>query len=271
MIYNTYSSQDDVSIGGLFLNASNSRVKEKRPHILDEARLNHGLDYLLTHFEEPIWPRTVSTKTTQGKQIAVFNRMEALARFKQANGLDCRINAYPNYVEWKGMNRQAPNFIFIDLDSKDINLKKLLDGISAKFDDYSVRPTVLLSGNGYHIYLPVNGFVFEMEEFFNDFELPSRKFLQWTERHLSDNKADPCHTQGLSFKNCMLRVPGSFISKASKEVEIIQRWNGARPSIKPLLEEFYVDLNEDKIDEICGFKVKPRYSNNVLKYWRLRK
>ena len=269
MISNPHPTQDNESMGGIFLNALGPRVKEKRPHILDETRITQGLDYLLSHFEEPVWPRTISTNTTQGRQIVVFNRMEAFARFKQANGLDCRINAYPNYVEWKGMNRQAPNFIFIDLDSKDTNLTEFLDGICAKFDDYNIRPTILSSGNGYHIYLPAIAFIFELEEFFSDLERPSRKFLQWAERHLSDNKADPCHTLGLSFKNCMLRVPGSFNSKVNKEVKIIQRWNGIRPSIKPLLEEFYIDITEDKINGIKGIKVKPGYSNKVFQYWRL--
>src|SRR6476469_3890757 len=115
-------------MGEVFLNASYPRVKEKRLHIIYEARIEQGLDYLLTHFEEPIWPRTISTMTTQERQIVVFSRMEAFARFKQANGLDCRINAYPNYVEWKGINRQAPNFIFIDIDSRDINLTEFLRG-----------------------------------------------------------------------------------------------------------------------------------------------
>ena len=27
-------------------------------------RIEEGLDYLITHFYEPIWPRTISTKTT---------------------------------------------------------------------------------------------------------------------------------------------------------------------------------------------------------------
>ena len=81
--------------------------------------IEEGLDYLITHFQEPIWPRTISNKSTQGRQVVVFNKEEALARLKQANGLDCRINAYPNYIEWKGMNRQAPDFIFTDIDSRD--------------------------------------------------------------------------------------------------------------------------------------------------------
>jgi hypothetical protein len=80
-----------------------------------------GLDFLLTHFQEPIWPRTISTRTTDKKQILVYSKQEALARFTQANWQDCRTSAYPSYTEYKGINRQAPNFIFIDLDRSTFN------------------------------------------------------------------------------------------------------------------------------------------------------
>jgi hypothetical protein len=134
--------------------------------------------------------------------------------------LDCRINAYPSYTEWKGLNRQAPNFLFIDLDLsrfKSIEafnraLKNTLKFIKEKLGD-DTSPTVLWTGNGYHIYLPVTAFILELESIFEGFEEPSRRFIQWTEQYLSNNKADSRHSGSLSFKNCMVRVPGSFNSK----------------------------------------------------------
>ena len=234
--------------------------------------IEEGLDYLITHFQEPIWPRTIATKTTalSSWQVVVFSREESLARFKQANGLDCRINAYPNYIEWKGMNRQAPNFIFIDIDSRNsVDLLKILGFICGKFDDYSIQPTVIESGRGYHFYLPVRAFVLEDEELFEGFDHPSREFIQWAEQYLSDGKADKCHSQGLSFKNCMLRVPGSINSRANNVVKIVKQWNGRRPSIRPLLEEFYIDMTENKIKELQGIKVKaPVSSAKFYRYWR---
>ena len=77
--------------------------------------IEEGLDFILSHFDEPIWPRTIFTKTL-GKQYTIYSREEAIARFKQSNLLDCRINAYLDYIEFKGINRQSPNFIFIDID-----------------------------------------------------------------------------------------------------------------------------------------------------------
>lgn len=128
-----------------------------------------------------------------------------------------------------------------------------------------VEPTVLWSGNGYHIYLPIQAFILEGESIFAEFEQPSRKFIQFAEQFLSNKKADPCHSNCLSFRNCMLRVPGSYNSKLVKfsdteetvrtmpsetEVRIIQTCNGVRPVIKPLLADFYIYLADTKIREI---------------------
>jgi hypothetical protein len=92
-----------------------------------ENNVANGLDFLLGHFEVPVWPRTISTKLTEGRQIPVYNKEEALARFKQANLLDCRINAYPAYTGFNGVNRQPPNFIFIDIDKSTFNTQRAFD------------------------------------------------------------------------------------------------------------------------------------------------
>ena len=81
----------------------------------DSNVVRDGFDFLVTHLQDPLFPRTISTKMTEGRQVLVFSREEALARFRESN-LDCRINAYPDYTGFSGINRQAPYFIFIDLD-----------------------------------------------------------------------------------------------------------------------------------------------------------
>jgi hypothetical protein len=119
----------------------------------------------------------------------------------------------------------------LDLDSQALDLDKELNqtlaNIKSKFENNDTEPKVLWSGNGYHIYLPVDALVLEDESLFQDIEVydPSRKFLQWIEQHLSNNKADPCHSMGVSFNNCMLRIPGSMNSKVNRQVTILQHWN----------------------------------------------
>jgi hypothetical protein len=36
--------------------------------------------------------------------------------YQESKFLDCRVNAYPSYTEYKGIQRYPPNFIFADLD-----------------------------------------------------------------------------------------------------------------------------------------------------------
>jgi hypothetical protein len=137
-----------------------------------------------------------------------------------------------------------------------------------------IEPTVLWSGKGYHIYLPIAALILEDESLFEDIEVydPSRKFLQWSEQHLSNNKADPCHSMGVSFNNCMLRVPGSMNSKVNKQVTIVQSWNGIRPNIKLLLYDFYIHLVNMKLIELQGIKIKaPTNAKRYYAYWRTKK
>ena len=58
------------------------------------------------------FPRKVSTRTTGGRQVLVNDRPQALARFDQANWLDCRVSAYTELDD-------SPNFLFIDVDTLD--------------------------------------------------------------------------------------------------------------------------------------------------------
>ena len=92
------------------------------------------------------FPRKISTKTTEGRQILVNDKPQALARFEQANWLDCRISAYTELDD-------SPNFLFIDIDTRD---QSVLEEILQRFEDLNWKPTVLFTGSGYHIYQPVS-------------------------------------------------------------------------------------------------------------------
>jgi hypothetical protein len=200
----------------------------------------------------------------------VYNKEEAFARFKQANFLDCRISAYPSSKHTR-RQKQKPSFLFIDLDSQALDLHKELEctlaTIKLKFENHDIEPTVLWSGKGFHTYPPVSALVLEDETLFEEIEVydPSRKFLQWSEQYLSNNKADPCHSLGISFNNCMLRIPGSINSKVNRLVTVIQKWDSIRPSIKPLLCDFYIHLANIKLREVQGIKTKRNKLINQLK------
>src|SRR5688572_16268650 len=96
--------------------------------------VERGLDYILGHFQEPLWPRTVSTKTTEGRQLLVNSREEVLARFAQANYMDCRISAYPPNADenpsaiqrFAGLETITPRNIIamIDLDKSNFTTER---------------------------------------------------------------------------------------------------------------------------------------------------
>lgn len=143
--------------------------------------IESGLDFILSYFEEPPFPRMISTYTTGGKQTQVNNREEALARFKQSKLLDCRISAYPYPVsEFRGINRQSPNFFLSDLDKKNFrtdksferSMQNTLQNFKGKL--YGGSPSVLWSGSGYHFLQPIySDIVLEMESVFAEFVEPS--------------------------------------------------------------------------------------------------
>jgi len=230
--------------------------------------IEQGLDFILGHFKEPIWPRTIFTKTL-GRQITVYSKEETIARFKQSNLLDCRINADPDYTEFKGINRQPPNFIFIDIDrclfktDKEFwdvvqetskNIEQTLGGI----------PSVLWSGNGVHICQPIEAIVLEQESKFAQFDQPSQTLLKFSAQFFSNYKCDPNNNP--AFKSCLLRIPGSYNSKytgQNNEVKIIQHWNGFRSKANPLHYHFYIYLAGRKLKELGNMlKTQPGSQNS---------
>ena len=130
-----------------------------------------------------------------------------------------------------GMLIQSPNFVLIDLDLSlcktcvypirklDYLLKQTLLQIKK---DIRGHPTVLWTGNGYHIYLPVQvpildtEFEFSKGRFQNLFSLNSKYydyymsevFMQFAEIYLTGGKSDLSHRP--RYSNCMVRIPDTY-------------------------------------------------------------
>src|SRR5919199_4771983 len=131
-----------------------------------DRKVQDGLDFILNHFEEPQFPRKIMTKQL-GYQIEVFNKEEALEHFNNSSYEDCRINAYPSFTEYHGINRTPISFLMVDLDLKDFSgehpekkgkrsLERVLNKTLQKIaESIEGNPTVLWTGNGYHLYQPV--------------------------------------------------------------------------------------------------------------------
>lgn len=88
--------------------------------VIIERQVEKGLEFILSHFSKPYWPRTISTKLTKGKQFMVHSRLEALSYFKDSNYVDCRISAYRP-------DNKIVDFIMIDMDRSDFKSKQELN------------------------------------------------------------------------------------------------------------------------------------------------
>lgn len=136
---------------------------------------------------------------------------------------------------------------------------------------FGLVPSVVWSGNGYHIYIqiePLNTTLEETAEF-SRFKEPSKEFLRFVERYLSNNKCDSVHNNTVSFSNCMLRIPNSLNSKCiegDNQVTIKRRWdNKSRLPAKLLLGDFLtylLDQKRNKEQELAKKCAKPYHHPN---------
>jgi hypothetical protein len=77
------------------------------------------LKFILGHFnpQTKSWPRTASTHKTEGRQVKVYNPYQVMELYKDADGLDCRLSAYPRYDESYINNVGiAPSMLFAEID-----------------------------------------------------------------------------------------------------------------------------------------------------------
>lgn len=252
-----------------------------------ENEIEEGLDFLLSHFnQDRLFPRKIQTSKSEGRQIEVFSKQEAFFYFKRSNFKDCRINAFPSYTEYKGIQRYPPDLIFIDIDRSNFKddksfenaLSKTKKNIKEKFN--SAIPTINNSGNGYHVIQPIVCLILEQIEQFQKYKnknknfFISQEFLRFAKNYLSNDKADKNNYP--SFKSCQIRVPGSINGKyfgdrnrrlsGNFKVKILQKWNGVRPPIpREFLEDFRTYL-EQKITDMDNNsdnnKNNHNYNNN---------
>jgi len=261
--------------------------------IIDEETIRENINFILSHFENQheLFPRTIMTLKTRGQRKIEYesdiqkSKEKIFEYFKKSDFIDCKINAFPfntehTIVDFQVKNRTAASFIMIDLDLKDIenknkekldkHLDETLKNLCIKFNEESY-PTVLWTGNGYHIYQPIKGIVFEKYKIFYDF-LPyvdnknlTTEFLRFAKKVFTNGKDDPKHLP--SIKSCLVRVPGTLNSKNNQKVRIIQKWDGKSPGIQWITSDFNDYLIKKKIDKVSKKEInnkKKEYYNKKL-------
>jgi hypothetical protein len=175
-------------------------------------------------------------------------------------------------------NKAIPNHVFIDIDRQhfttDQEFEQVVEDTVAnivKAFGNSVSPTIIASGNGVHIHLPIDmPRPLETVTEVKHFKDVSNEFLRYLERMLSNWKSDPNHN--ISFRSSLFRVPGTYNLKCIKsgrepsEVRILKRWNKSlvRPS-KDVMYDFLAYMTQKEIVDKKAAKLKKQIRQNCLK------
>jgi hypothetical protein len=139
------------------------------------------------------------------------------------------------------------------------------------------KPTVLWTGNGYHIYIVINTRPLELiRELAELSDAPSEEFLRFAEFTFTNKKKDSCHNP--SFKSSLLRIPYTLNSKCidiitgnyikDPEIKIIQQFDSLIiPTInKALLREFRLYLVDKDIISSTKLESIKRRNNKFNRY-----
>ena len=261
-------------------NSSNKNNQEQQQQT--KIKVIEGIQVLLSHFEgrQPLFPRKMSTALSKGKQFTLYSKEQILNECIKSNFIDCRLNAYPvfdnddeddalfihdhnrayNHIEDTNSSQvpssrifssPAPNIIFIDVDFRnDTNqkqqLNRILNIIKKNLNGFS--PTVLWTGNGYHIYIVLDTRPLELITDLKKLSRePSKEFLRFAEINFTNGRADSKHNP--SFRSYLLRIPFTLNSKCiadgtDPEVKIIKKFdvNNIPKIDTKLLREFRLYL-----------------------------
>jgi len=240
-----------------------------------ERKVTEGLRLITKHLDNsaPVWTsgrwisfsRVIEGEGNKVEQVfrLVHSEQEAMHYIKAARFLDCRIRAYHSIDDT--YTNIAPSVLLVDIDKECFDtveeFKQAIEKTRANFRSFlGVQPTELWTGNGVHFILTQSAILIEEIKMFKEFKNVSRDFIRFEEQFLSNGKADPKHSNNISFGNCMLRIPGSLNANPDNnlvkfdekgqimeilpeaEVSIMKYWDGNRPSIKPLMPRYYIWL-----------------------------
>ena len=194
------------------------------------------------------------------------NEEEIFHHFLESDFIGCKINGYPFFEKEDDVNKLSPSFLFIDLDLSLCNVckypKRKLDYILKQTlikieKEIHGNPTVLWTGHGYHIYLPIMfssskdnekyplWFVYLFKEFtpYIDSDLTT-EFMRFAAKYFTNNhqQKGPIQSNNYSVTSCFITVPETTSTKDNFKVKIIQKWDGKVTSVNSIAPYFLDDL-----------------------------
>ena len=218
-----------------------------------------GVSLILKHFDgnQQLFPRYLLLGP-ECRRLIVYNARQIIDACLEVGLIDCRIMAYPICPD--SLKEIAPCEILIDIDYdkskprdvakrqamhiKNKTVKKIRELLQAPA---YYNPTILETGNGYHIYIVLATRPLEYSRILKTTVCsnnnPSQEFLKWIAKKCSCGKSDSNNTP--TFRSCYWRLPYTFNSKNGAEVKVISEFTSALQIPDALLVDFRMYL-EDK-------------------------
>ena len=231
--------------------------------------IKENLQFILSHFngQEYKFPRAIMTMKSKG-QIYSNNEEGIFNHFLESGFIGCKINGYPFFEKGDNVNKLSPSFLFIDLDLSLCNIckypKRKLDYILKQTlnkieKETHGNPTVLWTGDGYHIYLPIilskskNNEIYPLEfvdlckEFtsYADSDLTT-EFMRFAAKYFTNGhqQKGPTQSNNASVTSCFITVPETISIKNNFKVKTIQKWDGKVTSVNSIAQCFLDNLTQ---------------------------
>ena len=210
-------------------------------------KIKQNIRFILSHFKEPIFPRTISSRSTTcaGTQIkVVYNEKEMFKAYEQSEFIDCRVSVYRSSYATQECHHTHENQV-ADLITFNVykpifmresaQIKALYAILQAIKRILNGKPTIVKSIDSFHIYQPIEPHPLEQIKKFIDHTIRQYPELQLVLR--SPEQIFDSFPQEKLQNPFMLSIPGTFdlnIEKRNEEHEeiiLIQKWDGYRPRI----------------------------------------
>jgi hypothetical protein len=235
--------------------------------LAQKEKIKGNLQFILAHFngQEYKFPRAIMTLKSKG-QIYSNNEEEIFLHFLKSDFKGCKINGYPFFGKGDNVNRLSPSFLFIDLDLSlcsvckypirklDYILKQTLNRIEKEIHG---TPTVLWTGEGYHIYLPIifskskdnQRYPLEFIDLCNEFTPHvnrdmTTEFMRFAVKYFTNNHQQKGTKQNdsASVTSCFITVPETINIKDNSKVRIMQKWDGKVTNVNSIAPYFRDNL-----------------------------
>jgi hypothetical protein len=254
----------------LFLSSHPQRSKKRKDKVKQNIR------FILSHFEEPIFPRTITARSTacDATQLkVVYNEEEMLRTYEQSKFIDCRVSIYRSSLARQKchdhQNPQVADLIIFNVNVQaDIHesaqIKALYAILQSITGILTGKPTILRSMGSFHIYQPIEPHPLEEIKKFMDHIIRQYPELQLIS-NFPEQIFDSYPQEEQLHNPSMLLIPCTFDLNIEKrkeeddeEIMLIQKWDGYRPRMVSPVVDFlsrqsmrYDHLPDSKAFLIC--------------------